>query len=35
MGFDFGSSFVKMTLVQPGKQFAIVENTASKRKTEN
>ena len=34
IGLDFGSSFMKASLVQPGKKFAIVENTASKRKTE-
>lgn len=34
IGVDFGSSFMKATLVRPGKKFAIVENTASKRKTE-
>ena len=34
IGFDFGSSFMKATLVQPGIPFSIVENTASKRKTE-
>jgi len=34
MGVDFGSNFIKATLVQPGKKFEIVENTASKRKTE-
>ena len=34
IGLDFGSSFMKATLVRPGKKFAIVENTASKRKTE-
>lgn len=34
IGFDFGSSFFKITLVKPGQPFAIVENTATKRKTE-
>lgn len=34
IGFDFGSTFFKITLVKPGQPFAIVENTASKRKTE-
>ena len=34
IGIDFGSSFMKVTLVRPGKKFEIVENTASKRKTE-
>ena len=35
IGFDFGSTFFKITLVQPGNPFAIVENTTSKRKTES
>ena len=35
IGFDFGSSYMKATLVQPGRTFQIVENTASKRKTES
>jgi hypoxia up-regulated 1 len=34
IGFDFGSTFMKATLVKPGSPFSIVENTASKRKTE-
>ena len=34
IGFDFGSSFMKATLVKAGKPFTIIENTASKRKTE-
>jgi molecular chaperone DnaK (HSP70) len=34
IGFDFGSSFFKITLVKPGQPFSIVENTATKRKTE-
>lgn len=34
IGFDFGSSFFKITLVKPGQPFAIVENVATKRKTE-
>jgi len=29
IGFDFGSNFMKATLVIPGKPFGIVENTAS------
>jgi len=29
IGFDFGSSFMKATLVIPGKPFGIVENTAT------
>lgn len=35
MGFDFGTSFFKITLVQPGKPFQIVENTTSNRKTQS
>ena len=35
IGFDFGSTFFKVTLVQPGKAFQIVENTTSKRKTDS
>ena len=35
IGFDFGSSYMKATLVKAGSPFAIIENTASKRKTEN
>jgi len=35
IGIDFGSSFMKATLVKPGQPFAIVENTASGRKTES
>lgn len=34
IGFDFGSTFFKITLVKPGQPFTIVENTATKRKTE-
>jgi hypoxia up-regulated 1 len=34
VGIDLGSTYIKATLVQPGKTFQIVENTASKRKTE-
>lgn len=34
IGFDFGSNFMKATLVKAGKPFSIIENTASKRKTE-
>ena len=35
VGFDFGSSFFKVTLVQPGNPFQIVENTTGARKTES
>lgn len=34
VGLDLGSTFMKATLVKPGQPFSIVENTASKRKTE-
>lgn len=34
IGFDFGSNFMKATLVKAGTPFSIIENTASKRKTE-
>lgn len=34
IGFDFGSTFFKITLVKPGQPFSIVENIATKRKTE-
>ena len=34
IGFDFGSTFFKITLVKPGQPFSIVENVATKRKTE-
>jgi len=34
IGIDFGSSYMKATLMTPGIPFQIVENTASKRKTE-
>jgi len=33
VGFDFGQTFFKITLVKPGQPFAIVENTSSGRKT--
>jgi len=33
IGFDFGSTFFKITLVVPGKTFTIVENVTSARKT--
>jgi len=29
IGFDFGSTFTKITLVKPGQPFAIVENIAT------
>ena len=33
IGFDFGSTFFKVTLLQPGKGLEIVENETSLRKT--
>ena len=33
IGIDLGSEFFKSTLVEPGEQFKIVENTNSLRKT--
>jgi hypoxia up-regulated 1 len=35
IGFDLGSTFFKITVVQPGKQFEIVENETSLRKTQS
>ena len=35
IGFDFGTTFFKITLVKPGSPFSIVENLTSKRKTES
>ena len=35
IGFDFGSTFIKITLVKPGQPFAIVENIATQRKTQS
>ena len=29
IGFDFGTTFFKITLVKPGQPFTIVENTAT------
>jgi hypoxia up-regulated 1 len=34
IGFDLGSTFFKITIVQPGSPFSIVENLTSKRKTD-
>lgn len=33
IGFDFGSTFFKITLVKPGTPYSIVENVTSARKT--
>lgn len=35
LGIDFGSEFIKAVLISPGKSFTIIENTTTKRKTEN
>lgn len=34
VGLDFGSNYMKATLVKPGQPFSIVENTSGGRKTE-
>jgi len=35
IGVDFGSDFYKISLIMPGRSFVIVENSTSKRKTNN
>lgn len=35
IGIDFGTEFFKVSLISPGKSFVIIENTTTKRKTEN
>jgi len=35
LGIDFGTTFIKVSYVQPGKAFDIVLNEAGKRKTDN
>lgn len=35
IGIDFGTEFLKVSLISPGKSFVIIENTTTKRKTEN
>lgn len=35
IGIDFGSEFFKVSLISPGKSFVVIENTTTKRKTEN
>jgi hypoxia up-regulated 1 len=35
IGIDFGSEYFKVSMIAPGKSFVIVENMASKRKTNN
>lgn len=35
LGIDFGTEYFKASLISPGKTFAIIENTTTKRKTEN
>lgn len=33
LGIDLGSEFMKISSISPGKSFVIVENTATRRKT--
>lgn len=33
IGIDFGSQYFKISMIQPGKTFTVVENKVSKRKT--
>ena len=33
LGIDFGSEFMKISIITPGKPFSIIEDTTSKRKT--
>ena len=35
LGIDFGTQFWKASLISPGKNLAIVENSRSDRKTHN
>ena len=35
IGLDLGSEYLKISSISPGKSFVIVENTSTKRKTEN
>lgn len=35
LGIDLGTEFIKAALISPGKNFVIVENTRSERKTPN
>ena len=35
IGIDWGNEFYKISLIAPGKSFVIIENTTSKRKTNN
>jgi hypoxia up-regulated 1 len=35
LGIDFGSEYFKVALIIPGRSFVIIENTTTKRKTEN
>lgn len=35
LGIDLGGEFMKISSVSPGKSFMIVENTATKRKTQS
>lgn len=33
LGIDFGTEFIKSSLISPGKSFMIIEDMTSKRKT--
>lgn len=33
LGIDFGSEFMKISIITPGKPFSIIEDMTSKRKT--
>ena len=33
LGIDFGSEFMKISIITPGKPFRIIEDMTSKRKT--
>ena len=33
LGIDFGTEYIKSSLISPGKSFVIIEDTTSKRKT--
>ena len=35
LGIDLGTEYLKAALISPGKNFVIVENTRSERKTPN
>ena len=33
LGIDFGTEYIKSSLISPGRSFLILEDTTSKRKT--